>query len=137
MRRNEIFKIIFDKNLYFVVDECDEEFFEEDLEQKDMETIKERMKNFINDNKPMEQNTKQLILEKLSNMPEMLVLTAYLYAKNYIVYGEDVTKEWNTAVQQSAILEKVYNRGRNDVLKEVKTEILTKDLSIYPFKEEK
>lgn len=136
MRRNDIFEIIFDMNPNFVIGECDEEFFEEDLEQEDVESIKERMKNFINDNKPIEQNVKQSILEKLSNMPEMLVATAYLYAKNYIDYGEDVTKEWNTAVQQSAILEKAYNRGRNDVLKEVRTEILTKDLNIYPFKEE-
>lgn len=50
MRRDEIFNIIFDKKLYFVVDECDEEFFEEDLDQKDMEAIKERMKNFIKEN---------------------------------------------------------------------------------------
>ncbi len=136
MRRDEIFKIIFDKNLYFVVDECDEEFFEEDLEQKDIESIKERMKNFISDNKPIEQNTKQSILDNLSNMPEMLVATAYLYAKNYIEYGENVTKEWNTAVQQSAILEKAYNRGRYDLLNNIRTEILTKPISIYPFKEE-
>lgn len=119
MRRNEIFEIIFDMNPDFVISECDETFFSETIEPNDVESIKERMKNFINDNKPMEQNTKQSILDKMSNMPEMLVATAYLYAKNYIYYGENVTKEWFTAVQQSATLEKAYNRGRNDALKEV------------------
>lgn len=47
MNRDEIFRIIFGTNLGFVVCECDEEFFEEDLDQKDIEAIKERMKNFI------------------------------------------------------------------------------------------
>ena len=93
MRRNEIFEIIFDMNPDFVISECDETFFSETIEPNDVESIKERMKNFINDNKPMEQNTKQSILDKMSNMPEMLVATAYLYAKNYIYYGENVTKE--------------------------------------------
>lgn len=61
---------------------------------------------------------KQVMLDELSKEPEMVIATAYLYAKNYVHYGEDVTKAWATAVQQNAILEKAYNNGYSDALKE-------------------
>lgn len=63
---------------------------------------------------------KQIMLDELSKEPEMVTATAYLYAKNYVHYGEDVTKAWATAVQQNAILEKAYNKGYSDALKERK-----------------
>ena len=47
MRRNEIFEIIFDMNPDFVICECDETFFSETIQPEDIESIKERMKNFI------------------------------------------------------------------------------------------
>ena len=37
---------------------------------------------------------------------------AEMYAKNMVDYGVDVTKEWQTATQQSCALEKAYIRGR-------------------------
>lgn len=61
---------------------------------------------------------KQIMLDELSKEPEMVIATAYLYAKNYVHYGEDVTKAWATALQQNAILEKAYNNGYSDALKE-------------------
>ena len=37
---------------------------------------------------------------------------AEMYAKNMVDYGVDVTKAWQTAMQQSCALEKAYIRGR-------------------------
>ena len=37
---------------------------------------------------------------------------AEMYAKNMVDYGVDITKEWQTATQQSYALEKAYIRGR-------------------------
>jgi hypothetical protein len=50
---------------------------------------------------------KKHLLDKLSKEPTMMVSTAYIYAKNYVNYGEDVTKAWTTATQQASIIEKV------------------------------
>lgn len=61
---------------------------------------------------------KQIMLDELSKEPEMVTATAYLYAKNFVRYGEDITKAWTTAVQQEAILRKAYNDGYSDALKE-------------------
>ena len=61
---------------------------------------------------------KQIMLDELSKEPEMVIVAAYLYAKNYVSYGVDITKAWTTAVQQQAILERVYSYGYADALKE-------------------
>lgn len=47
MRRNEIFELIFGINPDFVISECDERFFSETLEDEDFESIKERMRTFV------------------------------------------------------------------------------------------
>ncbi len=47
---------------------------------------------------------KQAILDELSEKPAHLVQLAYLYANNFQNYGVDVTKVWDTAVQQSSNL---------------------------------
>lgn len=52
-------------------------------------------------------NDKQVLLDSLSKEPLMVISTAYAYAKNYVMYGEDITKAWTTAVQQASILEQV------------------------------
>ena len=59
--------------------------------------------------------SKQL-LDELSKMPPMVIATAYLYALNYTLYGEDVTEKWVTATQQTATLEKAYRKGYYDAL---------------------
>lgn len=58
----------------------------------------------------------QKLIEELSKMPSMVIVTAYLHAINYTLYGEDVTKAWTTAVQQQAVLSKAYERGYYDAL---------------------
>lgn len=59
------------------------------------------MKNVIDD------NVRRQLLDELSEESTMVLSTAYAYAKNYVLYGEDITKLWTTAVQQASILEQV------------------------------
>ena len=73
-------------------------------------SLKDDIKNY---------NKKQLILDELEKTPEMLLATAYLYAKSFTTYGIDVTKAWTTAVQQTANLERVYRKGYSDAQKEI------------------
>jgi hypothetical protein len=47
----------------------------------------------------------------------MVIETAYIYALNYTLYGEDVTRNWVTATQNSAALEKAYRDGYYDGLR--------------------
>ena len=58
------------------------------------------------DDNAIEGNAKQKLINKLLEEPPMVLMTAYIYAKNYVAYGEDVTKAWTTAVQQASILER-------------------------------
>lgn len=75
---------------------------------------------------------KQQLLDKLSEEPTMVISTAYVYAKNYVIYGEDITKAWTTAVQQASILEKArqqawaeaYDSFKKDYENRLKTEML-------------
>ena len=55
----------------------------------------------------IDDSVKQKLLDSLAEEPSMVISTAYAYAKNYVLYGEDITKEWTTAVQQASIIEKV------------------------------
>ena len=50
MSRDDIFEIIFDMNPNFVIAECDDTFFSENIEDEDIKSIKERMKKFIEEN---------------------------------------------------------------------------------------
>jgi len=67
-----------------------------------------------------EEYKRKLLMHKLSEMPSVVVETAYLYAVNYIAYGEDVTKDWLTAIQQTQALEKAYQKGYYDAMKDMK-----------------
>lgn len=65
---------------------------------------------------------KKRLIDELSKMPPMVIETAYLYAINYTLYGEDVTEKWVTATQNASALEKAYNKGYYDALKENQAE---------------
>lgn len=67
-------------------------------------------------------NDKQVLLDSLSKEPLMVISTAYVYAKNYVNYGEDITKVWTTAVQQAYILEKVEHKARIEAYDSFKKE---------------
>jgi hypothetical protein len=55
----------------------------------------------------IDDSVKQKLLDALAEEPTMVLSTAYAYAKNYVLYGEDITKAWTTAVQQASILEQI------------------------------
>ncbi len=57
--------------------------------------------------KAIDNNDKQQLLDKLSEESIMVIETAYVYAKTYVLYGADITKAWTTAVQQAYVLEQV------------------------------
>ena len=59
---------------------------------------------------------KQALMDLLKDMPLQTLQIAYLYAKNYAEYGEDVTKTWTTATQNASALEKAYRKGYYDAL---------------------
>lgn len=61
--------------------------------------------------KKMDDNVRRQLLDKLSEEPTMVLSTAYVYAKNYVCYGIDVTKAWATATQQLAILEQIKHKA--------------------------
>lgn len=67
-----------------------------------------------------EEYKRKLYMHKLSEMPYEVIATAYLYAVNYIAYGENVTKEWSTAIQQTQALETAYRKGYYDAMKDMK-----------------
>lgn len=59
----------------------------------------------------IDNSIKQLLLDSLAEEPEMVIATAIAYAKNYVNYGEDITKSWTTAVQQASVLEQVRRKA--------------------------
>ena len=60
---------------------------------------------------------KQALIDLMKDMPLQTLQIAFLYAKNYVKYGEDVTKTWNTATEQACALEKARNIGYYEALK--------------------
>lgn len=60
---------------------------------------------------PDSEKDKMTLLGLLAEEDTKVVATAYLYARNLITYGVDVTKEWDTAVRQTDALSKAYHDG--------------------------
>lgn len=59
----------------------------------------------------IDDNVKQKLLDQISEESPMVISTAYAYAKNYVAYGEDITKAWTTVVQQASILEQARQKA--------------------------
>ena len=66
--------------------------------------------------KQIQEYESKRLIDELSKMPPMVIATAYLYAINYTLYGEDVTEKWITATQNASALEKAYEKGYYDAL---------------------
>lgn len=66
--------------------------------------------------KEIQEYKSKFLIDRLSEMPSMVIETAYLYAINYIWYGVDVTEKWVTATQNANALEKAYRKGYYDAL---------------------
>lgn len=54
---------------------------------------------------------KEAILKLLAEEDTQTLSMAYLYAKNMMTHGIDVTEKWETAVAQHAALYKAHNDG--------------------------
>ncbi len=59
----------------------------------------------------IDDSVKQKLLDSLAEEPTMVLSTAYAYAKNYVMYGEDITKAWTTAVQQASVIQEVREKA--------------------------
>ena len=72
--------------------------------------------------KPREESpseVKQQMLDELAECPDAVLSLAYVYAKNYNICGEDVTKTWTNVIQNSQFVEGIYQKGYYDALKDV------------------
>ena len=60
---------------------------------------------------PDVEKDKATLLKLLAEENTQVLATAYMYARNFITYGVDVTKEWDTAVRQTEALNIAYLDG--------------------------
>lgn len=65
---------------------------------------------------------KEALLEELAKEDLQVLSLAYMYAKNLHMYGEDVTKAIDSAIQNTAMLYKAYQRGYYDAMNKRITE---------------
>ena len=63
---------------------------------------------------------KDMMLESLSSERYEVISVAYLYARQYVRYGEDVTKQWNTATKQTEAMEKAYHVGYAEAMDDMR-----------------
>ena len=97
---------------------CDNEKCVRNTDKCEAEQWAKRNAEKIEEKQTIEDYKRKLWMHKLSEMPYEVIATAYLYAVNYIAYGEDVTKEWPTVVRQTQALETAYRKGYYDAMKE-------------------
>lgn len=62
----------------------------------------------------MKMMNKEALLKLLAQEDELVLSQAYLYAKNMVDYGIDITEKWETALEQHEALHKAYIKGRYD-----------------------
>ena len=60
--------------------------------------------------------TKEKLIELLSQEDTMVLSQAYLYAKKLTDYGVDISNKWVTVTQNASALEKAYSKGYYDAL---------------------
>jgi len=63
---------------------------------------------------PTEDELKDKLLEELRKEPLSIISLAAMYAKGFQDTGEDVTKIYQTAEDQWAAMQKIYNKGYED-----------------------
>ncbi len=69
--------------------------------------------------KPVMVNAKQIMLDSLSKESEIVLATAYSYAKNLTTYGINVTEKWNNVLENTREVQAAYSRGYFDALSEM------------------
>ena len=59
---------------------------------------------------------KQALIDLMKDMPLSTLQIAFVYAKNFTKYGEDVTRTWLTATENASAMDKAYRKGYYDAL---------------------
>lgn len=59
------------------------------------------------------------ILAELEKAESGVLTLAYMYARNYALCGEDVTKEWTNAIINNQFVEQIYQKGYEDAIKDI------------------
>lgn len=72
-----------------------------------------------NPQKEQTKSIKEKLWEEFEKQSEAVLTLAYMYARGYELTDEDITKEWTNAVQNNAIVERVYQKGYQDALKDI------------------
>lgn len=67
----------------------------------------------------MSEESKQKLLESLSQESEVVITLAYMYAHGFDLSREDVTKAWVNATQNTKLVEDIYRRGYEDALADI------------------
>ena len=57
---------------------------------------------------------REVLIEELSKLDDQTLIIAYAYATNLMLFGVDVTEEWDTAVRQAEELHRAYICGLDD-----------------------
>lgn len=61
-------------------------------------------------------NKREAIIKELNSVPTDVLALALVYAKYSKLYGENITKAWDTAVQQKSAMDNAYARGYYEAL---------------------
>jgi hypothetical protein len=60
---------------------------------------------------------RDVLLKQLETAPDEVLALAYLHSLNYTMFGVEITEKWQTAVQNSAQMQKAYEKGYRDACK--------------------
>ena len=63
-----------------------------------------------------ESEQKEKLLKALSEESYGVISLAYMFAKNFETFGEDVTRRWQNAILQTDALNRAYKKGVDDTL---------------------
>lgn len=61
---------------------------------------------------------KRKILDEFEKMDVSLLLLAHMYARGYVLCGEDITKPLTNAFQNNQFVEQIYKKGYEDCEKD-------------------
>lgn len=67
----------------------------------------------------MSVESRQKLLNALSNESETVISLAYMYAHGFDLCGDDVTKAWVNASQNTKFIEDIYRKGYEDAFKDM------------------
>ena len=68
---------------------------------------------------PTQDQVKKNLIDELSKESVSVLTLALVYARGYDIVGENITTAWTNAIQNNQIIEKAYERGYKDCLKDI------------------